>query len=1254
MTCAMLRSLKLLTIGLLLLFAARISLAAPVAKWEFSQEEQSQLLAVGEIHRDVPGPRPPEFPDFDLENTAVKLDGSGARYTFNDSGASSNFDFTNGDAITTEAWVKLDQMRDNENQYVIGKGRTGAEGFTRDNQNWALRVRGQKGNVAVSFLFATPRAAGADKSDEHWHRWTTNEGFAAKSGWHHIAVAYKFGEPESIRGWIDGKPLPGTWDMGGSTKAAPVVDDDAIWIGSALGGAPSNSFRGYLDSIAVHREILDDATIGGRFRRVATSSSVKDKDKEPAKEAPAVMPDLGPIPANEVLVTFHEGMPGHDRWLNDDETLPKETLRWSGQEFLLPRLPQRYDAWGIRESWKAPVLVRVAGDVKLPAGRQKILIRSRGLSRLWIDGKIAATTKQLQGSPSGEEPITPVAKPPLPGLRPTEHRHHETINEVDLQPGPDGTCRVVYEALAGGKKFRAETGELTVALLTVDGKSYSILQPAGSAHSVLPLTDEAVTNALTRIDVKLQRFDIENRRTAAASQDSFWQQRHDTARAWAKANPAKFDAIAAKDRSPIDQFLAKKIDHAISAAAKTPVEDAKAFHSTVLPILRDNCFRCHGDKEQGGLRLNSREAALKGGDSESPAIVPGDVIATELLRRIKSKDEAERMPPGGDGLSAKQIATLEEWIKSGAAWPTPPLTAEQTALAPVVDDAAFLRRASLDTIGLPAMETQVREFLADSKPGKRAALIEELLADERWADHWMSYWQDLLAENPTLINATSNSTGPFRWYLYDALRDDKPLDRIVTELMMMRGSPHEGGSAGFALAAQNDSPYAAKGHVLASAFLGLELQCARCHDSPYHTTKQKDLYSLAAMLERKPVTVPKTSTVPAAFFEKQTRESLIQVTLKPGEVIQPAWPFAKVTGCADDETIDQLMQTPKDSRERLAALITAPQNSRFAHVVVNRIWRRLMGAGIVEPAHDWEGHPASHPELLDWLAREFVTHDYSVKHIARLIMNSQAYQRAAIGQNLTAAPELRFFNAPERRRLTAEQVVDSFYAAAGQKMQVEQLTLDPDGRRSSDNRLTLGYPKRSWMMVSLSNERDRPSLTLPRAAIVIEVLEAFGWTAARQTPKTDRETAPNVLQPGVLSNSALTTWLTRASIGSPLAELAFNAQTPGELVDSIYLRFYGRLPTTAERAPFEQALAAGFNERLVPEAQIQTPTPLEPLPQVTWSNHLRSEATTIQQELDRRARLGPDPDPRLKSDWREVYEDMIWSLVNAREFVWVP
>ncbi|MDO8596012.1 MAG: LamG-like jellyroll fold domain-containing protein, partial [Sulfuricaulis sp.] len=191
--------------------------SAPVARWDFGEEDVSRLVPVGAVQRDVPGPRPPEFPDFERNNTAAQLDGSGARFVLADPGASSPFDFTNGDAITLEAWVKAEGLRANENLYVIGKGRTGADGFAPDNQNWALRLRAVGGRFAVNFLFATPRAAGAAKADAHWHRWTTKGGFGPDSGWHHIAVTYRFGEPASVRGWIDGKVQTGTWDMGGAT-----------------------------------------------------------------------------------------------------------------------------------------------------------------------------------------------------------------------------------------------------------------------------------------------------------------------------------------------------------------------------------------------------------------------------------------------------------------------------------------------------------------------------------------------------------------------------------------------------------------------------------------------------------------------------------------------------------------------------------------------------------------------------------------------------------------------------------------------------------------------------------------------------------------------------------------------------------------------------------------------------------------------------------------------------------------------------
>lgn len=1231
-----------------------LNAAPPVAFWEFGTEESTPLEPRGGVHRDVPGPRPPEFPDFESTNLAVKFDGRGARYEFADSGAKSPLDFTSGDEITLEAWVKVDDLRNGENLYIIGKGRTGAAGFARDNQNWALRLRGDRGLACVSFLFATPPAPGVGNDDGHWHRWTTETGFDLKTGWHHIATAYRFGDPTSIRGWIDGAPHTGVWDMGGSTKDAPVVDDDAVWIGSSLGGAPGNSFRGTLDSVGVHRAILDDKVIAAKFNRKGGSILVR--------PAPETLADLGQLPADSVVATIHDQAPTHNRWLNEGESWTKATSSTLLDAFLLPRLPLRYDDWGIRDSWRAPVLVRLAADVKLPAGKHTLLLRARGLTRLWVDGRIVARTGPITGSPSGEEPITPVAEPPLPGARRASHRLQEQIVEVDVAAGD--RYRVVVESLAGGRNNRPETGELTVALRSADGKSFELLQPAGSNDKPIPLTDEAIEPQLVRLEEALSFLDAVTRKTAAASRIPYWDKRREAAQPWLAAHPAppvpkpSDDATIKKGSKstehPIDAFLRAKVERAQTAAAETSPEVAEQFHSQVLPILRNECFRCHGDKVQGGLQLNSREAALAGGDSGLPAIAPGKADESELLTRVRSAHEEERMPPTGRGLKPDQIKTLETWIAAGAPWPAAPLTPDQVTFAPPIDDAAFLRRAYLDTVGVPPTPSEVRGFLADRDPEKRTKVVDGLLADERWADNWMGYWQDVLAENPTLINASLNSTGPFRWFLYDSLRDGKPFDQMVSELIMLRGSPYDGGSAGFGLAAQNDAPMAAKSHIVATAFLGIEMQCARCHDSPYHSTRQRDLYSLSAMFSRKSVTVPTTSSVPAAFFENKPRASLIQVTLKPGESIAPLWPFEQVTGVSEADLSEKLLDDPEDQRERLAALVTAPQNVRFAQVAVNRIWRRLMGAGIVEPAHDWEGRAASHPELLQWLAHEFVASGYDLKQVTRLIMTSQAYGRPAVGHNLTADATLRFFTAPDRRRLTAEQLVDSFFASSGNKIDVELLTLDPDGRRPASNRQSYGKPRRAWQYVSLSNERDRPSLALPRAAVVAEMLEAFGWTPERQSPRTDRETSVGVRQPGSVANSTLSLWLTSAACDSPLADLAVEASDPEQLVDEVFLRFVSRRPTAEERAPLVAALSAGFDSRLVPAAEVRRPKADPLLPQVTWSNHLQSESNVIQQEWERRMRAGPPADPRLKPEWREAYEDVIWSVVNLREFVWMP
>ncbi|HRQ87236.1 MAG TPA: DUF1553 domain-containing protein, partial [Bacteroidia bacterium] len=705
---------------------------------------------------------------------------------------------------------------------------------------------------------------------------------------------------------------------------------------------------------------------------------------------------------------------------------------------------------------------------------------------------------------------------------------------------------------------------------------------------------------------------------------------------------------------PVDAFLDARIEAALAAGSSADGENA-TFAQDILPLLQEACFRCHGDKAKGGLKLDSLEASLRGGDSEIPAVVPGDADASELLVRIRSDDEDLVMPPTGKKLSGAQIALLEIWIRDGAVWPSKQIDPGKVARTPPTGDEAFLRRIHLDLVGVPPTAGEARAFLEDSAPDKRTRLIDRLLDDPRRADHQMGDWLDLLAENPTLINPSLNSTGPFRWFLLDSLRDRKPLDRMLTELIMMRGDVGHGGSAGFALAAENDSPFTTKGHIVAGAFLGIELQCARCHDSPYHSTSQRDLYSLGAMLQRQSIVVPETSRVPAGFFEKKGRESLIQVTLKPDETIAPIWPFAAATGAADGSEIDRLVEDPKDTRERFAALVTTPENRRFPRVFVNRIWKQLMGAGFVEPAHDWEGRAASHPELLDWLANEFVSHGYDPAHIVRLVVTSNAYQREATATDLVALPpEERFFHAPGRRRLTAEQIVDSLHTSAGQPIDSEELTFVHDGRHLLARRQTLGTPRRAWMFASLNNERDRPSLALPRAQSTVDVLEAFGWDGSRQKPVYERSVDPNVLQSGILANGTLVHRLSRASHRSELADLAVASPSPEQLLDDLFLRFLSRPPHAAERDALLPGLAEGFANRLVPSDQQSIPAEPEPLPLATWLNHVSPEANSIQIEIEHRVQQGPAPDPRLKNEWREVYEDIVWSLVNDREFVWIP
>ncbi len=570
----------------------------------------------------------------------------------------------------------------------------------------------------------------------------------------------------------------------------------------------------------------------------------------------------------------------------------------------------------------------------------------------------------------------------------------------------------------------------------------------------------------------------------------------------------------------------------------------------------------------------------------------------------------------------------------------------EVKMSAMIDDTTFLRRATLDLIGTNPSLEQLEAYYADPAEHRRQYLVERLLDHPDWADHWVAYWQDVLAENPGLTKPMLNNSGPFRWYLHEALRDNRSFDRIVTELILMEGSRHQGGTAGFSIASNNDVPMAAKAHVLGTAFLGVEMKCARCHDAPYHELQQRDLFEVAAMLDRKAVAVPKTSSIPLS--PEQLASMSVKVTLKPGEKIEPRWPFQSLIE-ADALADSALIRNAGNSREVLAALVTSHHNRRFAEVVVNRVWKRLLGRGLVEPADDWETGSSSHPELLAWLTEEFLRSGYDLKSLTRLIMSSRLYQRNSLSGD---AQGRELFAGPSRRRLTAEQIVDTVFQAVGKELPVERLTYNSDGRQGATTFIDFGRPRKAWEMVAISNERERPSMNLPVAQSIADLMAAYGWRSERQDPLTDRESTATPLQPLALANGAALNRATDISEHSAMVELCVTASTPESLVDQMFLRVLSRQPDATEQQMFVEFLKPGFAERLTEYQQIPSRKVFRsPL---TWTAHFDPAASAEGLRQLEVAEQGDVPTQRLHAGWRLRVEDALWVLFNTPEFVFVP
>jgi len=466
------------------------------------------------------------------------------------------------------------------------------------------------------------------------------------------------------------------------------------------------------------------------------------------------------------------------------------------------------------------------------------------------------------------------------------------------------------------------------------------------------------------------------------------------------------------------------------------------FAHDVMPVLRKHCAECHtGDKKKGGLAMNTRAELLAGGESGA-VVVPGDVGKSRMIELLKSSDNAEWMPPEGPRVSVKDIAILKKWINEGLTWDTgvtlgkstweprlkprvvtlpPPrngrhhpidrlldadLAKRGQSPPPPVSDAAFLRRVTLDSIGLLPTPKELEAFVADQTSEKREKQIQLLLANDiAYADHWLTTWNDLLRNDYTGTGFITKGRTQITTWLYAALRQNKPYDEFVRELISP--TPESAGFIdgikwrGDVNASQTRAIQFAQN--VSQVFLGINMKCASCHDSFIDRWTLSEAYNLAAIYAERPLELNRC--------DKPT-----------GEMATPKWIFPEL-GDVDSKA-------PKAKRlQQLAALMTHPDNGRFSRTLVNRIWAKLMGRGIVHPVDAMHTRPWN-LDLLDYLAVQFAKDGYDLRKFIRFVMTSQAYQSQGVILEQEPGDDY-VYAGPIAKRMTAEQLLDSIWQITG-------------------------------------------------------------------------------------------------------------------------------------------------------------------------------------------------------------------------------
>jgi len=488
-----------------------------------------------------------------------------------------------------------------------------------------------------------------------------------------------------------------------------------------------------------------------------------------------------------------------------------------------------------------------------------------------------------------------------------------------------------------------------------------------------------------------------------------------------------------------------------------PADRLVLFSQDIQPIFSEHCMECHArGKTEGGFAIDTREQILTGSDN-GRVVVTGNSADSYLIDVVGNPDSETPMPLERERLSDEEVGILRAWIDQGMAWSTgfsfawfkeAPLYPRKPVvpggedgttnpidrfvdryfgraeIAPpdIVSDRLFARRVYYDTIGLPPPPEELENFLADASPDKRAQLVDRLLADDRgYAENWISFWNDLLRNDFAGTGYIDGGRTEITKWLYRSLEENKPYNQFVQELI----APTQE-SKGFiegivwrGVTNSSQTPEMQAAQNLGQVFLGINLKCASCHDSFISNWTLEDSHNLAGIFSDEPLEMHRCDS-------------------PTGETASVRFLFEQL-GRID-------ASQPKEERQaRLAEILTSEKNGRFARTLVNRLWTKLLGHGLIEPNDEMDNDPWD-TDLLDWLAVDFVENGYDLKQTLRRILTSRTYQLPSVSWDGKNVEEF-VFHGPTVRRLTAEQFVDSLSAiteswegAAASAVEIEETT----------------------------------------------------------------------------------------------------------------------------------------------------------------------------------------------------------------------